>query len=149
MFKKLIIGLDGGDGSKNALGYAVHLAIQENAELLLVSVVEPIPPLAYTPGGPPSYIPQIMQNRLEDTTSMQYMHLEKLRETYPDLDVKGVVKEGRAAKTIREMSGGADLIVIGHRGTGGVLSWVLGSVAKEITDMCTVPVLIVKDSDYC
>ena len=42
-----------------------------------------------------------------------------------------------------------DLIVLGNRGTSGILSWVLGSVSRQVTDACTVPVLVIKDQTYC
>jgi len=149
MFDKILVGLDGSENSINALNYAIHIAQQEKAELLIVSAVEPLPPLAYTPGGPPTYMPQLLQDVIESTTTMQTKQIEDLRKNYPNLAVTGKVEVGRAATVIKDAASTADLIVIGHRGTGGILSWILGSVAKEVLDQCTVPVLVVKDPDYC
>ena len=149
MFEKILVGLDGSENSINAMKYAIHIAQQEKSELLLVSAVEPLPPLAYTPGGPPTYIPQLLQDVIENTTAMQNKHIENLRNSNPNLVVTGKVEVGRAATVIKDAASNSDLIVIGHRGTGSVLSWILGSVAKEVLDQCTVPVLVVKDPDYC
>jgi nucleotide-binding universal stress UspA family protein len=149
MFDKILVGLDGSESSVNALNYAIHIAQQEGAELLLVSAVEPLPPIAYTPGGPPTYIPQMLQNMIDITTKMQNNQIEILKKNNPDIKVTGIVEVGRAATVIKDAGKTADLIVVGHRGTGGLLSWVLGSVAKEVVDQCTVPVIIVKDRDYC
>jgi len=43
----------------------------------------------------------------------------------------------------------ADLIVLGNRGKGGIATWLLGSVSRQVTDSCTTPVLVVKDQRYC
>ena len=148
MFNKISVGLDGSKSSLNALNYAIHLAKQNKSELLLISAVEPITPIATYPGGVAAYMPQIEQDIIENTNNMQKKQLDRLKKAYPDLMVKGVVKEGRAANVIHDNSKDSDLIVIGHRGHGGVLSWILGSVAKEVVDKCTVPVLVVKDKNY-
>lgn len=92
---------------------------------------------------------RIVQEMIESTTIMQKSHVERLENAYPDLKVKGIVEEGRAASVISKYSKGSDLIVFGHRGQGGLLSWILGSVAKELVDKCKVPVLVVKNKDYC
>ena len=150
MFKRIVVGFDGSESSKKALDYAMHLATQDKAKLHIVTAVEPIPPLAYYPGSmPPTYLPEFIDELFEKTEKMQNQQLAELKEKHPDLDIKGVVLEGRAATVLKNASKDADLIVIGHRGQGGVLSWILGSVAKEVVDGCTVPVLVIKDKDYC
>ena len=62
-----------------------------------------------------------------------------------------VLKHGSAARQIIEVARetGADLIVVGNRGTSGLLSWMLGSTSRSVVEACTVPVLVVKDSKYC
>jgi len=148
MFKKILIGLDGSQSSLNALDYALHLAKQDKAELKIVTAAEPLPPIA-ADGGAPSYLPEYEEDLRKGLEKMQKTQLEKIKKNYPDLKVTAEVKEGRAAHVIKEAADDADLIIIGHRGHGGILSWVLGSVAKEIVDQCTAPVLVVKDKDYC
>jgi nucleotide-binding universal stress UspA family protein len=46
---------------------------------------------------------------------------------------------------INEASSDSDLIVVGHRGLGGVFNLLLGSVAKQVVESCTIPVLVVKE----
>jgi nucleotide-binding universal stress UspA family protein len=150
MFKEILIGLDGSESSLHALNYAAHLAKQDKAKLHVVTAVEPLPPLAYGgAGGAPAYMPQYQDDLHNGLEKMQKEQLEKLKQEYPTLEITGDVIDGRPAHVIRDAAGNADLIVIGHRGHGGILSWVLGSVAKEIVDGCSVPVLVVKDKDYC
>ena len=97
----------------------------------------------------PSYIPQYQEDLRKSLEEMQKTQKERLSEAHPGLKIATDVVDGRAAHVIREASLDCDLIVMGHRGLGGVLSWVLGSVAKQIVDSCTVPVLVVKNPDYC
>jgi len=35
------------------------------------------------------------------------------------------------------------------RGRGGLISWMLGSTSRGVVESCTVPVLVVKDQEYC
>ncbi|TFH06817.1 MAG: universal stress protein [Nitrosomonadales bacterium] len=147
VFNKILVGLDGSESNLNALNYAIHLAQQEKAELVLITAVEPLPPKAYEMGGIPSYMPQYQVDLHKSLEEMQGTHLDRIRKSYPDLLISGSVKEGRAATVITDAAKDADLIVIGHRGHGGILSWVLGSVAKEVVDQCTVPVLVIKEKE--
>ena len=75
----------------------------------------------------------------------------KFFKEHPDLKVEAVVTEGNPAREIIAVSRthNVDLIVMGNRGKGGVLSWMLGSVSRQVTDACTVPVLVVKDEKFC
>ena len=148
MFNKIVLGLDGSESSLNALRYAIHLAHQDNAELVLISAAEPNPLIAYTPGGS-AYFPKIDEEILEGMISMQKTQLDKVKAANPGLRVSGIVEAGRPAGIIKDLSKDADLIVIGHRGNNGILSLLLGSVARELVDTCTVPVLVVKNKEYC
>ena len=143
MFKKILAAVDGSSSSIYALDYAANLANQSKAELTIISVVEPIP-IFYASGS------GALEKEMHDLTLNNYekMHKEqreRLKEEYPQLKVSTLIEEGKPADVIKEVSGDFDLIVIGHRGLGGVLNWVLGSVAKQVVDTCTVPVLIVKE----
>lgn len=150
MFKKILVGVDGSESSIYALDYAAYIAIQETAELKIISAAEPLPPLVgESEVFAPTYIPQYQEDLYKALIETQRIQMDRLSEKYPELKVSSEVREGRPAYVIKEASKDKDLIVIGHRGQGGVLSWLLGSVAKQIVDGCTVPVLVVKNPDYC
>jgi nucleotide-binding universal stress UspA family protein len=146
MFKKIIVAIDGSESSIYALEYAAQIANQEKAELRLISAAEPLPRAArLTPIHRTKYIEELHE-ALETTHKKQE---NSLSEKYPELQFSSEVIDGRPAQVIREASKDSDLIVIGHRGQGGIISWLLGSVAKQILESCTVPVLVVKNPDYC
>jgi len=148
MFKKILAAVDGSDASIQALDYATHLADQNNADLKIVSAVEPLPKL-YAAGSAQAYHAKHMEIQEENYEKIHREHMERLNEEYSGLKIYAEIEIGRPATIIKEASQDTDLIVIGHRGQGRVLSWVLGSVAKQIVDSCTVPVLVVKDREYC
>jgi nucleotide-binding universal stress UspA family protein len=150
MFKKILVGLDGSESSIHALDYAAHIADQEKAELKIVSAVEPLSPFtgdAADLGA--SYIPLYQEDLHKYLEKAQKTEINRLYLKYPELQVSSEVRDGRPVHIIEEASIGSDLIVIGHRGQGGIISWLLGSVARRLVDSCTVPVLVVKNPDYC
>jgi nucleotide-binding universal stress UspA family protein len=150
MFEKILVGVDGSESSIYALEFAAHIADREKAELKIISAAEPLPPFAAEVRGfAPIYKTQY-QNEIHKTLEETQKRQEnRLSEKYSELQFSSEVRDGRPAHIIREASKDSDLIVIGHRGHGGIVSWLLGSVAKQIVESCTVPVLVVKNPDYC
>ncbi|TRO54122.1 universal stress protein [Candidatus Bathyarchaeota archaeon] len=150
MFKRILAAVDGSMPSLHALQMASELAIQQKAELHILGVVPPLPAIALE-GFSPEYLPTYHDD-LEEATQKTLKNAEdETHRSYPELKVATHIKEGRVAKMITETAAeiGADLIVVGSRGTSGVLTWILGSVTREVADSCTVPVLIAKDPAYC
>ncbi len=60
------------------------------------------------------------------------------------------VLAGPAAKEVLRVARGlgADLIVVGTHGRGGVKRWVLGSVAEEVLRKAGCPVLVMRHKDW-
>lgn len=148
MFNEILVAIDGSESSLYALNYAVQLADQNNAILHLLSVVEEIPKF-YTAGAG-----SIVENKIEESVKEKYEKIHndqimKIKEMHPQMEIVSNIKKGKPSKVIKTASTTSDIIVIGHRGQGAILSWVLGSVARAVTEECTVPVLIVKDLDHC
>ncbi len=148
MFKNIHAAIDGSPSSIKALDYAAHLAAQEKATLHIISAAEPLPALAEQ-GGSNQYMPRYQDDLHKALEEIQTEQTKRLTKQYPDLKIETKVIDGRPIPAIREAAKTSDLIVIGHRGHGAILSLVIGSVAKQIVDTCTAPVLIVKDQDYC
>ena len=65
------------------------------------------------------------------------------------LEVEILVREGYPATVIEDeaRSIGADLIVIGTRGQGGIKHLLLGSVAERVVQKAPCPVLTVKQPE--
>lgn len=153
MFKKILVALDGSEPSERALEYAMEFAAKWGAELTMLAVVPrvmlPIFPdegFGATPIAAARDI-SLYQERMRAVYQNVLKEAEaKVRAEHPDLKVETRLEEGRPSATIVDMAenDGADLIVIGSRGIGGITGWILGSTSRRVVDSCTKPILIVK-----
>ena len=150
MFKKILVAIDGSDPSLHALEIATQIALTHDSELTILTVA-PYPPAMITEDQMPNYLPQYQDDLRESYKQMLSNTNKKLKEKHPTLKTVPIVMEGKPAKTITEASRAreSDLIVIGSRGTSGIIDWMLGTVSTQIANTCTAPVLIVKDQKYC
>ena len=147
MFKRISAAVDGSTISIRALDYAAEIANQNEAELTIISVIEPIP--AFYAGSSIALEKEMHEIAEENYKKLHREQRKRLEEKYPGLKVTCLIEEGKAAEVIKEASGDSDLLVLGHRGLGGLLSVLLGSVAKQVVESCTVPVLVVKEKESC
>jgi nucleotide-binding universal stress UspA family protein len=150
LFNKILIGLDGSNPSKIALKYAANLAFEQNAELYILTVVPPLP-VAPFDETQLDYRPEMQEVFILDYEKQLIKTVEDLKKTHSGLKSNPLLKEGNPATKIVETAKSiqVDLIVVGNRGTGDILTWMLGSVSRQVTESCTVPVLVVKDQKYC
>ena len=149
MWKKILVAIDGSAPSLHALEVAADMAVNNKAELTILSVVPPIPSM-----GLEGEMPQLTEytDTIEESVKkMIASKTKKVEDSHPDLKVVPIVMTGSPSRKIVEAARAreADLIVVGNRGTGGILNWMLGSVSRQVTDACTVPVLVVKDNKFC
>ena len=149
MWKKILVGIDGSAPSLHALKVAAEMAANNKAELTILSVVPPIPSM-----GLEGDVPQLTEytDTIEESIKkMMGSKTKEVRERHPDLEVVPIVMTGSPSREIIEAAKARniDLIIMGNRGTSGFLSWVLGSVSRQVTDACTVPILVVKDREFC
>jgi nucleotide-binding universal stress UspA family protein len=62
---------------------------------------------------------------------------------HDDVPIETVVVEGGASGVLLEQSKGADLLVIGSRGSGGFMGLLMGSVARQVTSHAVCPTVVV------
>lgn len=133
---KIVVGVDGSEGSKNALRWAAGIAAAIGARILAVSVVdEPstygwssLPPLS-----PPH--PQI-ETKLRQTVD------EVFGSQRPD-GLAMEICQGSVAATLMALGNDADLLVVGSRGLGGMAGLLLGSVSARVAEYASCPVVVV------
>jgi nucleotide-binding universal stress UspA family protein len=146
LIKRILVAVDGSESSEHALNEAIEHAAKWNAELIMVSVVPPISPLAYM-GPSPLYLNQYKEAARESHQRVLTRSRTKIKNEHPDIDVETRLEEdGRPADVIVEIARDedVDMIVMGNRGIGGITGWVLGSTSRRVVDSCTKPILIVK-----
>jgi nucleotide-binding universal stress UspA family protein len=150
MFKKILVAIDGSDASLHALDVAAGISLNNDAELTILSVA-PYPPPMLTEDMLMTYLPQYQDDLRESYKRMIKKTDSDFKKRYPDLKTVPIVMEGNPARMIIQTAQAreAELIVVGNRGTGGIIDWMLGSVSQQVVNSCTAPVLVVKHQDYC
>ena len=145
----IVVGFDGSDASKEALRWAVAEARLRGTALRAVRAWEYpfIPPAVEPfPAGP-----MMEGGSAMDTSGLQENHEARLREAVAEIagDPAGVeieltVVEGHPAEVLVEAAEGAELLVVGSRGHGGITGMLLGSVSQAAVHHARSPVVIVR-----
>jgi nucleotide-binding universal stress UspA family protein len=151
MYKTILVALDGSEAADHALQSALDLASKYSANLVLVSVVHyvPVPLWSYPLGasGVPSGIAGSYYTELKTNHEKILKEAQKqAQKLQPTLEVTTKLVEGRPSDMIVKIAktNPVNLIVIGHRGLGGIKGFFLGSVSNRVADEAECPVLIVK-----
>lgn len=139
----MIVGVDGSEGSRRALRWAIAEAAKQGTALEAVTVWQ-------SPSGfgdtmeahlDESKIERAARDRLEET-------LAEVAGDSPAVEIEPVVLEGDPALVLCHRAAGADLLVIGSLGHSPSSSVALGSVATRCGQHSPCPVVIVpKDQE--
>jgi nucleotide-binding universal stress UspA family protein len=145
VFRSLFVPIDGSEPSDAATALALKLAVDQNAAVTFVNVVEVDKVLASVLPG------QGYADPAPAIDAMRTAGKDLLKNAVSQAQNAGVkarsdLIEGNSVPCIIEAAktAGADLIVIGSHGRGGLTRLVLGSVAEGVLRQGTVPVLITK-----
>ena len=137
---RVIVGIDGSPESHDALAYAAEIATWRNWTLHIVKVWHvsyPVATLALDVAEIAAAAGEAAALTVRDAEK------EVLGDGFKGTVVHSVV-EGYPARTLIELSRGADLLVLGNRGRGGFSSLALGSVGQACVHHAHCPVLIVR-----
>jgi nucleotide-binding universal stress UspA family protein len=143
--RKILVALDGSNPSFNASTYAIDFAKRYDAELIVLSIVSPIPysQFEYANIGRMKEIETIEKEKSE-----QYIDKVKQKAIENKVTVKTevLIKYTSVVKEIVEYAENnkVDMIVIGSRGITGFKKLLLGSVANGVVTYSHCPVLVVK-----
>lgn len=142
MSETLLVGIDGGSMSENAVMMACKQAKSSGARLLVVYVIEWSP---YT-FNTPEENEQRKKRYIEEIEIAQSRVLDPLIERIKQdgVEVEGVVRHGSPAELIiylaKEHS--ATQIFIGRRGASGIKQMLFGSVVANLVQASPVPVTV-------
>ena len=139
----IVVGVDGSQGAKEALRFALQEARRRQATLRAVHAwrfgyigvtgIEGFSPLYGADLGELRHNAEVFLNAtLDDVVS-----------DGNGVVLEGVVVEGAAARVLVDQSRGADLLVVGSRGHGGFAGLLLGSVSQQCAQHAACPVVIV------
>ncbi|USK31492.1 universal stress protein (plasmid) [Bacillus sp. CMF21] len=152
IYKRILVAIDGSEGSKQALQHGSELARKNGADLTLIHVKNETHLPLYGGVYPVSAAgTQIIQEEVERAEKVEISNgeaiLRKAKEAVsPDIKVTAVLLDGDPAASICGYTekNNIDLIVMGSRGLSGIKKWVLGSVSQKVLSEATQAVLITK-----
>lgn len=139
----VVVGMDGSTGSRTALLFALGEAARRGTGVRVVSALLPPEywPYAYGLSAPPS-----IAEMKDDLRATARRTVDDVVADRPDLAAVAVELHevvGRAADVLIAESREADLLVVGHRGRGGLASAVLGSVGLQCVLHAECPVAVI------
>jgi nucleotide-binding universal stress UspA family protein len=131
----IVVGVDGSEGSHDALRWAVGQAELDG------SVIRAVATWRW-----PNYITRVPPgvDLQADTTRTLHEMVEPLRADHPDLDISVHVVQGPAGPSLLTQSEGATLLVVGARGRAAFPGMLLGSVAEYCVRNGPCPVVVVR-----
>jgi nucleotide-binding universal stress UspA family protein len=136
----IVVGVDGSDGSRRALAWALdHAQAYGVDEVLCVHAYDP--PLAWIDVGS-EYADAMIEHAAKQGAAGLDAALADLA-VPSGVRVECAVQEGAASDVLVELSRDADLLVVGSRGRGGFAGLLLGSVSQRCAERAWCPVVIV------
>ena len=142
MYKRVMVPLDGSPLAEGILPFILQIAGPLDLEVVLVRVVQPIPPQALEGTG---------HVVLDDVPARLREAREYLAPVAADLRGRGVrvTTEARHGDPVKELvaatrDAGADLIAMTTHGRSGVGRLLFGSVAEAVLRQANVPVLMMR-----
>jgi nucleotide-binding universal stress UspA family protein len=146
----IIVGVDGSDQSRHALEWAVREAAVRQAPLTVLTVQQPASTGYWGAGAFPYPYPYDQDLAKQALKLAQEETDRTLEKAGPDFRLPPVtvrVITGLPAEALLQAAEGADLLVVGSRGSGGFERLLLGSVSTQVIHHASCPVVVVPASD--
>jgi nucleotide-binding universal stress UspA family protein len=140
----VVVGVDGSVESRAALQYAVEDAARRGGRVRVVAVFPPVEYWANEWGVSAQRVSAEIEASLRDWTHEEVDALLRGRTALAAVPVEVQALPGRAGRVLVEQSRAADLLVVGHRGRGGLASTLLGSVGLRCVLTARCPVTVVR-----
>jgi nucleotide-binding universal stress UspA family protein len=135
---RIVVGSEGTGLSADALGFAFARARQRGLGLTVLRALR----------SPAIYVDTPSSHRWEELEkaerAMLSADLAPQRERYPDVEVVAKTVLANAAAALVEESAGAELLVVGSHGRGGLDGLLLGSVSHAVLHHAHCPVAVVR-----
>jgi len=143
MSSKILVAIDGSEGSKRALKIAASAAKATNSKIVLAYVIDWSPYSFHTP----EELEERHQRRESEIQRAQESVLDPQLEELSNQSIESetIVRHGKVAGTLNDLSEevGASQIYIGRQGESGLKSIIFGSVTAALVQSASVPVTVV------
>ncbi|NRQ33347.1 universal stress protein [Nonomuraea sp. NN258] len=132
---EIVVGVDGSDAGRRAVGFAFQEAGLRVARLRAVQA------WAWPQAG--GFDPADEQAEREARRTLSAT-LAEFRERHPDVPVSEELSHGHPVEVLKEASATADLLVVGTRGHGTFAGLVMGSVSQAMLHHAGCPVAVIR-----
>jgi len=148
--RNFVVGVDRSRAARRAIDLIARLPVPRGGQVTVVQVVEPwtLPSLGAIPGAVRKALgreaQEVGRTRSDDAERVVDTAVNALRAR--GWKARGLVRSGAPLTELLAATAdaGADVLVVGSRGSGGVERLVLGSIAEGALDRSPVPVLVVR-----
>jgi nucleotide-binding universal stress UspA family protein len=138
---RIVVGVDGSDGARAALRWAIREAHLRGATVDALCVWSFPVPIGLPYAEMQSLAVEDFQQRATATLAVEVD--KALAEEGLDVEVTQRVAMSHPVVALREAAQHADLLVVGTRGRGGFTGLLLGSTSRECAQHSPCPVVIV------
>ena len=139
MTRPITAGIDGTEESLAALDWAAREAVRRGLALRVVHAWRFEPYEAIDAGDPDTQAGWVRDTLAEAVRTVTARH--------PGLDVSSDVLEGDTVEALVGAATDAELLVLGSRGHGPVVGFLLGSVGQQVIAEAVRPVVLVRAGD--
>jgi len=141
--KPIVVGTDGSAESLRAVEWAAREAALRKAPLRIVSAAELLPRMV----GPVGFsdVGNVASVIKEGAVQSLDVAARRAAELAPDVYIDTDLLTGPAAISVCDCGSGAQLLVVGSRGTGPFSAMVLGSVSRYTAIHAACPVVVVRE----
>ena len=137
--KKIVVGVDGSEGSRLALHWAIDEAKIRGSAIEIVHTWDFTPPL--DPVGGFVFVPD---KDFQESAQLVVDNLVKsVAELASSTAISTHVERGSASEILMNHAKTAELLVVGRRGHGGFIELIIGSTAAQVSHHAQCPVVIV------
>jgi nucleotide-binding universal stress UspA family protein len=146
MAGRIVVGVDGSELGRAALEWAVAEARLRDATVAAVHAWSFVPPPSLTePGLVPMPAGDLTEDLERERNAAGAVLDEAIGQVETgDVRIEGMLVETAAGDALVDASEGANLVVVGSHGRGGLASALLGSVSQHVVRHAGCPVVIIR-----
>ncbi|WP_457555805.1 universal stress protein [Candidatus Pyrohabitans sp.] len=137
---RILVALDGSQGSRRALRFALKLAKDSGYSVSFIHVVPKLPTTK-------EELIRLIKEEIGSPQEAGERYLEEAKKIAEEEGVRVqevILREGNPVEEILKAEKEYDLVVVGSRGMGRVDRLLLGSVSSKLVVASTKPVLVVR-----
>ncbi len=144
---RIVVGVDGSDGSRAALEFAMEEAARRGSGVRVVWAIPETGYWAAAYGMTPALIGELGKDLEKAGRTMADAVVADRGDALAGVPVEVLAVPGPAASVLVGQAAEADLLVVGHRGRGELRSMLLGSVGLQCVLHAPGPVTVVPHAD--